>query len=120
MHDLPTRAGVVSFAVRWHATRPALLWELTPYPGTAPNAFPVTITAPGLDPSWSTTATQGEVLLDVPPLGTQVTVTAHADTDHVPMTTLEPRLRREAADERPVVSADREDASLVEPGDSFG
>ena len=120
VHDLPTRVGVLSFAVRWHATRPALLWELTPYPGTGPNAFPVTITAPGLDPSWSTTVTQGEVLLDVPPLGTQVTVTAHADTDHVPMTTLEPRLRREAADDRPVVSADREDASLVEPGDSFG
>lgn len=120
VHDLPTRVGVLSFAVRWHATRPALLWELTPYPGTGPNAFPVTITAPGLDPSWSTTVTQGEVLLDVPPLGTQVTVTAYADTDHVPMTTLEPRLRREAADDRPVVSADREDASLVEPGDSFG
>ena len=120
VHDLPTRVGVLSFAVRWHATRPALLWELTPYPGTGPNAFPVTITAPGLDPSWSTTVTQGEVLLDVPPLGTQVTVTAHADTDHVPMTTLEPRFRREAADARPVVSADREDASLVEPGDSFG
>ncbi len=120
VHDLPTRVGVLSFAVRWHATRPALLWELTPYPGTGPNAFPVMITAPGLDPSWSTTVPHGEVLLDVPPLGTQVTVTAHADTDHVPMTTLEPRLRREAADERPVVSADREDASLVEPGDSFG
>ena len=120
VHDLATRAGMLSFAVRWHAARPALLWELTPYPGTGPNAVPVTITAPGLDPSWSTTVPHGEVLLDVPPLGTQVTVSAHADTDHVPMTTLEPRLRREAADGRPVVSADREDASLVEPGDSFG
>ena len=31
VHDAPTHHGVLSFAVRWHGDRPALLWELTPH-----------------------------------------------------------------------------------------
>src|SRR5207237_6329372 len=27
VHDAPTRAGRVCYAVRWHGARPALLWE---------------------------------------------------------------------------------------------
>ena len=65
VHDAPTRHGMLSYAVRWHGARPALLWELdrgrvrrrTSGRGT------VTITAPGLDPSWSTTEPAGEALL---------------------------------------------------------
>ena len=52
--DVPTRAGLVSFSVRWHGTRPALLWE-------APAG--TTVRAPGLDPSWVTHDAQGETLL---------------------------------------------------------
>ncbi|MGQ0434467.1 MAG: hypothetical protein ACT452_18935 [Microthrixaceae bacterium] len=59
LHDAPTRHGQLSFAVRWHGERPALLWELAAHPGDAP----ITITAPGLDPSWSTQAPAGEALL---------------------------------------------------------
>lgn len=55
-HDLPTQAGGFGFAVRWHDERPALLWELV-------GQGPVRITAPGLDPSWSTTEPVGEALL---------------------------------------------------------
>jgi hypothetical protein len=61
VHDAPTRHGVLSYAVRWHGARPALLWELER--GRSRRRDPVTITAPGLDPSWSTTEPSGEALL---------------------------------------------------------
>jgi hypothetical protein len=57
VHDAPTRAGLVSYAVRWHGPRPALLWECD---------GPVALTAPGLDPAWSTTEARGEALLAAP------------------------------------------------------
>jgi hypothetical protein len=65
VHDAPTEVGRLSFAVRWHGPRPALLWELTPHPGVGR----VVITAPGLDLSWSSSEPQGEALL----AGLQVT-----------------------------------------------
>jgi hypothetical protein len=57
-HDLPTVHGPVSFAVRWHADRPALLWEHEHRGG-----HPVALRAPGLDPTWSSTDPRGEALL---------------------------------------------------------
>ena len=45
--------------MRWHGDRPALLWELAPHAG----AGPVRLTAPGLDPSWSTSEVAGDALL---------------------------------------------------------
>ena len=57
-HDVPTRFGRLSFAVRWHGTRPAVLWELDERDGA-----PVTLRARGLDPDWSTTQPKGEALL---------------------------------------------------------
>jgi hypothetical protein len=54
VHDAPTRRGPVSFAVRWHGARPALLWDVPP--GTE-------LRAPGLDPAWSTSSAQGDALL---------------------------------------------------------
>ena len=59
VQDAPTHVGRLSFAVRWHGDRPALLWELDPHEGVGP----VRLTAPGLDPSWSTTELRGETLL---------------------------------------------------------
>lgn len=59
VHDLPTGSGRLSYAVRWHGDRPALLWELEPWPG----APPVELTIPGLDPTWSSTLPSGEALL---------------------------------------------------------
>jgi hypothetical protein len=59
VHALPTEAGRLSYAVRWHGDRPAVLWELEPHrPGE-----PVMLSAPGLDPSWSTEKHAGEALL---------------------------------------------------------
>ena len=54
VRDVPTRAGLVSYAVRWHGPRPALLWE-------APSGVP--LRAPGLDPGWATHDPSGEALL---------------------------------------------------------
>jgi hypothetical protein len=57
VHDAPTRAGRVSYAVRWHGARPALLWECE---------RPIRLGAPGLDPTWSTREARGEALLAAP------------------------------------------------------
>ena len=62
VHDAPTHHGLLSFALRWHGEKPALLWDLRPDRAGAP-ARPARITAPGLDPSWSTTELRGEELL---------------------------------------------------------
>ena len=56
--DLPLRAGRLSFAVRWHGARPALLWD-------APAG--TELRAPALDAAWSTRDHVGEALLAEPP-----------------------------------------------------
>jgi hypothetical protein len=59
VHDAVLSGGVrLSFAVRWHGPRPALLWEAS---------GPAWIRAPGLDPSFRTNERRGEVLLGAPP-----------------------------------------------------
>ena len=64
VHNVPTRIGPVSWAVRWHGERPALLWEVVPH---IPGADPPAVTAPGLDLAFTATGWQGEALL-APPL----------------------------------------------------
>jgi hypothetical protein len=54
VHGLAVGEGTVSFAVRWHGERPALLWE-------AQGIRRLTCT--GLDPTWSTSQPTGEALL---------------------------------------------------------
>jgi len=78
VHDAPTAHGTLSYAVRWHGERPALLWELQPH---ADAAGPVRLTAPGLDPGWSSTELKGEALLApvVPAAVTAVAVPAATD-----------------------------------------
>jgi hypothetical protein len=64
-HGLPTPWGTLSFAVRWHGPRPALLWELE-------GDGPVRLRAPGLDDGWSTDERRGEALLGEPAAGVDV------------------------------------------------
>lgn len=52
-HHLPIGTNRISFAVRWHGPRPALLWE---------TDGPIALRSPVLAPEWSTTETQGEAL----------------------------------------------------------
>jgi hypothetical protein len=54
VHGAPTRAGRLSYAVRWHGDRPALLWSAPPG---------VRLCAPGLDADWSSDEQRGEALL---------------------------------------------------------
>ena len=60
VHDVPTDWGRLSYGVRWHGQRPALLWDVEPWDPSAP---PIRLTVPGLDPSWSSTERRGEALL---------------------------------------------------------
>jgi hypothetical protein len=59
VHDLPTACGRLSYAIRWHGERPALLWELEPHAGIGP----ILLTTPALDPGWSSADRRGEALL---------------------------------------------------------
>ena len=59
LHDAPTTHGRLSYAIRWHGERPALLWELEP----AHDRPVPRISVPGLDPAWSSTDGRGEALL---------------------------------------------------------
>ena len=53
-HRMPTRWGEVSYAIRWHGARPALLWECEP---------PVSVRIPALDAVWTSDDARGEALL---------------------------------------------------------
>jgi hypothetical protein len=64
-HGIPTRHGTVSYAIRWHGARPALLWELEPREGSEPEV-PAVLRIPGLDARWSTTELRGDTLLAAP------------------------------------------------------
>lgn len=52
-------SSTVSYAIRWHGERPAVLWEVT--------GDPVELTSPALDPAWRTSVTSGEALWPPPP-----------------------------------------------------
>jgi hypothetical protein len=59
-YDLPTIGdSAVSFAVRWHGARPAVLWEQ--------HGSPIELTAPVAAPGWRSSEPKGEVLWPEPP-----------------------------------------------------
>jgi hypothetical protein len=90
VHDAPTAVGRLSYAVRWHGERPALLWELEAHSDVAD----VRITAPGLDPAWSSHDRRGDALLAAPswaePLATSVVAPAAPSARPQPSTPVEP------------------------------
>lgn len=61
VRGLATRQGLLSFSIRWHGSRPALLWELVS-PTQRPSS-PVALRC-GLDRSWQSEAPAGEALLE--------------------------------------------------------
>ena len=62
--DFLRRHGRLSFAVRWHGERPALLWDLESHRSDPA----VRLTAPALDPDWSSAEPRGEALLSPVPV----------------------------------------------------
>lgn len=64
-YGLPTGPGsTVSYAVRWHGARPAVLWEQT--------GEPVALSAPVAAPEWRTSDITGEALWPPPPEAPEV------------------------------------------------
>ena len=67
VHGIPTGPNSsVSFAVRWHGERPAVLWEQ--------RGERQPLTAPVVDPGWSTVEVAGEALWAAPPQPTRIGV----------------------------------------------
>ncbi len=67
VHRIPTGPrSTVSFAVRWHGERPAVLWEQ--------HGDLQQLSAPGVDPEWSTLEASGEALWAPPPQPTRIGV----------------------------------------------
>ena len=59
VYGVPTvGSSTVSFAIRWHGARPAVLWEQ--------SGDPVELTSPVLAPEWRTTDPKGEALWPEP------------------------------------------------------
>ncbi len=58
---LPTTAGVLSVALRWHGERPALLWELE-----SPTGHPFVLSCSSVDREFATSELTGETLLQAP------------------------------------------------------
>lgn len=60
VYGIPTVPGsAVSFAIRWHGERPAMLWEQT--------GAPVELSAPVVAPEWRSSDMKGETLWPRPP-----------------------------------------------------
>jgi len=63
--SIVTRHGTLSFSVRWHGSRPALLWDLTPEDRSRTGVHDDgAVLRCGLDPSWAVSEPSGEALLD--------------------------------------------------------
>ncbi len=59
VYTVPVGADTtVSYAVRWHGERPAVLWEQ--------HGEPIELTAPAVDPQWRTSEAKGEALWRAP------------------------------------------------------
>ncbi|MEP4652952.1 MAG: hypothetical protein ABJ314_22450, partial [Ilumatobacter sp.] len=81
VHGVPTSAtSTVSFAVRWHGERPAVLWEQHSTNGSTT----VELSAPDVDPEWRTSDATGEALWPAPERvrarpGLSITVDGNSD-----------------------------------------
>ncbi len=62
VHRAPVAGCSVSFAIRWHGYRPALLWDIEPDEESG-SADRLEVTCSGLDPTWRADGAQGETLL---------------------------------------------------------
>ena len=78
VRDVRSAWGLVSWSLRWHGERPALLWEVEPAPGLGVEPAP-TLRAPVLDPDWTGTGWSGEALLGATGTGPVVRSTAGDD-----------------------------------------
>lgn len=72
VHGIPTGdRSTVSYAVRWHGDRPAVLWEQ--------HGGSRLLKAPAVDPDWSSAESSGEALWAAPPRPKTIAVSADPD-----------------------------------------
>ncbi|HKY14355.1 MAG TPA: hypothetical protein VJM33_05485 [Microthrixaceae bacterium] len=62
VRDVATSWGTVSFSLRWHGARPALLWEIEPWEERPPTA-PPRLRLPVIDTGFEAAEWRGEVLV---------------------------------------------------------
>jgi hypothetical protein len=72
VRGMVTGLGSLSFSVRWHRERPAVLWQRDGGPDGA------VLRCPGLDPDWSSSERSGEALLAAP-AGSETMLVADVD-----------------------------------------
>ncbi len=72
VNNAPVNSGIMGYAIRWHGTSPALLWE-------ANTSNRIQINARSLDKSWFSNDYIGETLL-AKQMPKETAVTIHADT----------------------------------------
>ncbi len=72
VRGMVTGLGSLSFSVRWHRERPAVLWQRDGGPDGA------VLRCPGLDPDWSSSERSGEALLEAP-AGSETMLVADVD-----------------------------------------
>ena len=65
-HGIRTAWGSVSFGLRWHGERPALLWQVEPLIGGTDGSATPALRVPGLDPDFTGSTWSGEALLAGP------------------------------------------------------
>ncbi len=65
VEHLPTAWGLLSFSIRWHGARPALLWEIAPLD----DVEALTLTSMVIDTDFASSALAGEALLEAPEVG---------------------------------------------------
>lgn len=63
---VPIAGGTISFGVRWHGPRPALLWEIDRSEADGVTAAPCVVTASSIDPTFRSDEASGETLLADP------------------------------------------------------
>ncbi len=63
-HGIRTAWGRVSFGLRWHGPRAAVLWDVVPAVGGTEGMVAPAVRVPGLDPDFSGDSWTGEALLD--------------------------------------------------------
>ena len=117
-HAVRTRWGAVSYAVRWHGERPAILWEIEPAEGIDAEGPAPTLGAPALDPTWSVQEWSGEALLAAmePPEGMTPTIIGH---DHQLSGQRTATEAEPLADEARATAAEPEPSSFPGEGQSF-
>jgi hypothetical protein len=63
VRNLAVPGGFLSFSIRWHGERPAILWDVLDGDANTCQQINWTLTCTMLDPTWSSTLPKGEDLL---------------------------------------------------------